>query len=382
MPAASLYQSALFRKSLLAALDTSDKVYILSAKHGIISCNEIIEPYDVTLKTMHRSEREAWGLRVQPQLDFLLHARDTAVMYCGEEYFAPLRAHFERLNVTVEMPLGSLSLGARLQYLIKCNEEVTLRQTGAEFTQLLHLLWAAQGSGRRIDETNGRLPWPSRGVYFILEAGRGIRGGRMPKVIRVGTHAVSKGSKTSLWNRLSTHRGTAGGSGSHRSSIFRLHVGRAWARHTVSSEWPVTWAQGQTASRGVRDAEQELEREVSKIIGAMRVIWLDIADDAGPTSERAYLERNAIGVLSRIGLLDAVGSPAWLGRRSADWRIATSGLWNLNHVFVKPDAMFIARLMDAVERTIGRKVSVAINSKALAQEQQMEFFDEDDAVCQ
>ena len=380
MPAASLYRSPLFRKSLLAALDTCGKVYILSAKHGVVSCNDTIEPYDVTLKTMCRSEREAWGARVQPQLDALLRSRDTAVMYCGEEYFAPLRKHLQSLNVTVEMPLGSLSLGARLQALAKGNEEAVLRKMGSDFSRLLTRLWAAQGGGRLFGETNGRLPWPSRGVYFVLEADRGIGGGRMPRVVRVGTHAVSQGSRTSLWDRLSTHRGTTDGSGSHRSSIFRLHVGRALARHEPSPEWPVTWAQGQSAPRSVREAELGLERMVSKVIGSMRVIWLDVGDEAGPGSERAYFERNAIGLLSRIGLLDAVGSPGWLGRRSADWRIATSGLWNLNHVFAKPDSMFIERSADAIARTIGGKVLAESARCKIVPHQQMEFSSEEDTA--
>lgn len=379
MAAAALYQSALFRKSLLAALDACDRVYILSAKHGVISCGEIIEPYDVTLKTMPRKDREAWGVRVQPQLAPILHARDAAVLYCGEEYLAPLRDYFLQSNVTVEMPLGSLSLGMRLQALAKLNEEMKLRQTATEFAQLMRRLWVAQGGGRRIEETNGRLPWPGRGVYFILEADRGLGGGRMPRVVRIGTHAVSQGSRTSLWDRLSTHRGTAGGTGSHRSSIFRLHVGRAWARHTPSSVWPSSWALGQSAPREIRDTEEGLEREVSKIIGEMRVIWLNVPDEPGPASERAYLERNAIGLLSRIGLLNAIGLPDWLGRESADWRIATSGLWNLNHVFAKPDAMFTRRMAKAVSRTIGREVTVSRSNHIAAHTQQMEFFDRGDA---
>ncbi len=373
MPAAALYRSALFRKSLLAALDVCDKVHILSAKHGVIACDEIIGPYDVTLKTMRRDEREDWGASVRPRLNEMLRARDTAIMYCGEEYSAPLRAYLENMRVTVETPLGSLPLGGRLQELNRVNEEAALRRTGLEATRLLRALWAAQGGGRRIDETNGRLPWPSRGVYFILDADRGVGGGRMPRVVRVGTHAVSRGSRTSLWDRLGTHRGTAAGGGSHRSSIFRLHVGRAWSRHAPSPEWPATWAQGQTAPRDVRDAEQESEREVSRIIGAMRVIWLDVPDEAGPASERAYLERNAIGLLSRIGLLDALGSPAWLGRGSADWRIATSGLWNLNHVFLKPDATFVGRLTDAVARTIGHEAVAPSSGGEESRDRQMEF---------
>lgn len=376
MPAAALYQSPLFRKSLMAALDTSDKVFILSAKHGVISCNEFIEPYDITLKTMRRSAREAWGLSVLPRLREVLRARDTAVMFCGEEYLAPLRGHFEQLKVTIEMPLGSLSLGSRLRQLAIMNEETQLRQTGAQFAQLMRKLWMAQDGGRRIADTNGHLPWPSRGVYFILEPDRGMARGRMPRVVRVGTHAVSQGSRTSLWNRLSTHRGTAGGSGSHRSSIFRLHVGRAWARSSPSNSWPDTWAQGQSAPREIRDAEQELERDVSQLIGAMRVIWLDVPDEAGPTSERAYLERNSIGLLSRIGLLDTHGATEWLGRSSADWRIATSGLWNLNYVFAQPDGVFIDRLTAAVARTIGRDLNVVSDKISPTTENQLDFMGE------
>jgi hypothetical protein len=88
----------------------------------------------------------------------------------------------------------------------------------------------------------------------------------------------------------------------------------------------------------------------------MWVLWIDVDDEPGPQSERAYLERNAIGLLSRMGLLNANVEADWLGHYSSDWRIAASGLWNLNHVFCRPDPDFIERLTIAVERTIGRPV--------------------------
>lgn len=88
----------------------------------------------------------------------------------------------------------------------------------------------------------------------------------------------------------------------------------------------------------------------------MQVVWLDVDDTPGPESERAYLERNAIGLLSRLGLLGSGSEPDWLGRFSSDWRIAISGLWNLNHLFYKPDVDFMERLTAAVERTIGHTV--------------------------
>lgn len=375
LPAAALYTSDLFRKSLLAAIDRSEKVYILSAKHGLLPCDKLTEPYDVTLKTMRRAERCSWGERAGAQLNDVLKPKDTAVMLCGEEYLAPLRPDLERLQTVVESPLGSLSLGSRLSLLRDLNGEAELRATANRFSKLMSLLWAAQSGGRRIEETNGRQIWPARGVYFILAPTHGGGRGLMPRIVRVGTHAISQGSKTSLWNRLSTHRGTAGGGGSHRSSIFRLHVGRALSRFAEGESWPETWAQGQSAPLAVRQGEERLEHEVSRKIGVMNVLWLDIADEAGPHSERAYIERNAIGLLSRIGLLRGNAEADWLGRFSSDWRIASSGLWNLNHLFRRPDVDFIDRLTVAIERTIGHRLQTgAIDSKSDSRHDQLSLL--------
>ena len=72
---------------------------------------------------------------------------------------------------------------------------------------------------------------PRRGVYFFFEPGELREDGRTPRVVRVGTHAVSAGSRTTLWTRLRDHRGHVigrhVGGGNHRASIFRRHVGSA-----------------------------------------------------------------------------------------------------------------------------------------------------------
>lgn len=165
-PAAALYTSPLFRKSLLAAIDRTERVFILSAKHGVLGCNDIIPPYDVTLKTMKHAERMAWGQRTGEQLTNILSARDVAELYCGEEYTAPLRASFEKLQVAAEHPLGSYSLGSRLSLLGIMNDEAELRAVGLHFLRLMSQVWAAQGGGRQFQETNGKQSWPKRGVYF------------------------------------------------------------------------------------------------------------------------------------------------------------------------------------------------------------------------
>ncbi|WP_428332893.1 DUF6884 domain-containing protein [Novosphingobium sp.] len=353
MPAAALYTSPLFKKSLLAALDLADKVYILSAEHGLLDLGQPVAPYDKTLKSMRREARLLWGARTGEQMEKVLQRRDTAIMLCGEEYLAPLRPKLDEIGVTVEVPLDRLSFGVRLQKLSQMNDEARLRSDMARLNHYIKRLWNAQNCGRRFAEASGRMNWPGRGVYLVLDSSApGPRTG-MPRIARVGTHAVSAGSQTSLWDRLSTHRGNLSGGGSHRSSIFRLHVGRALMRAVPSDLWPSSWAEGQSASTEIRLGEAELESQVSFVIGAMRVLWLDIDDEPGAASERAYIERNLIGSLSRAGLLWGGQRHGWLGRHAAQWRIATSGLWNLNHVFSKPDDEFVERFAEAVAHTMG-----------------------------
>jgi hypothetical protein len=62
----------------------------------------------------------------------------------------------------------------------------------------------------------------------------------------------------------------------------------------------------------------------------MSILWLAIEDDSSPSSDRAYIERNLIGLL--VGSDGPVDPPShnWLGRFSPDARIRDSGLWNLD----------------------------------------------------
>jgi hypothetical protein len=128
-------------------------------------------------------------------------------------------------------------------------------------------------------------------------------------------------------------------------------------------EWPSTWAKGQSAPKYIRDAELELEQEVSHAIGDMRILWINVPDASSPGSDRAYLERNAIGLLSRAGLLSPAQIYSWLGNVSDDWRIAVSGLWNLDHLFMKPHPDFLSVLDAYVGITLG-KISPPTSSLA------------------
>jgi hypothetical protein len=86
----------------------------------------------------------------------------------------------------------------------------------------------------------------------------------------------------------------------------------------------------------------------------MPVLWIEALDEAGPGSDRAFIERNAIALLSRqCNPVDPPGEE-WLGRFSPAEEIRASGLWNIKHVQDQPATHFIERFADFVEQTIAR----------------------------
>ena len=111
------------------------------------------------------------------------------------------------------------------------------------FYRILATLEKKVGGKRQLSKCDGRMEWPHRGVYFFFEPGE-LRtdSGNGARVVRIGTHALKVGSGTSLWNRLSQHRGMRGsGGGNHRGSIFRLLVGVA-IKGRDKLERPHSWA--------------------------------------------------------------------------------------------------------------------------------------------
>lgn len=230
------------------------------------------------------------------------------------------------------------------------------------FYAILEELQARTGRFPLLSECHGRMPWPARGVYFFFEDGE-VRStsGTGPRVVRVGTHALTAGSATTLWKRLSQHRGTAkDGGGNHRGSVFRLLVGEALLRRG-GAEQP-TWGRGGSAGDAarahgvrrevVREGERQMEAEVSKTIGAMRVAWVSVDDPPATTSLRGVIERNAIGLLSNWdGTPMDPGSDHWLGIHCGHERVRRSRLWNNNHVDEAYDPSFLDAMARAAEAT-------------------------------
>ncbi len=215
-----------------------------------------------------------------------------------------------------------------------------------KFYRLLDVLDGQLGGARVLGDCSGKLTWPRRAVYFFTEDGEcRTDTGAGSRVVRVGTHALRNGSRTTLWNRLSQHRGsTRSGGGNHRGSIFRLIVGTALIErdNLVCPTWD---DRRSTAPADVRAAELMMERAVSKTIRAMRFLWLPIDDEPGEASARGYIERNAIALLSNFGKEPIDRSSAnWLGHYCNRARVRESCLWNANHVDEPYDPAFLGQL--------------------------------------
>jgi len=202
---------------------------------------------------------------------------------------------------------------------------------------LLERLEERVGGKRLLGDCNGRMDWPERGIYLFFSPDETRADDERLRITRVGTHAISRGSATSLWNRLRTHRGSFRGSyaggGNHRGSVFRLRVGEAMIeRDDLHDAFP-KWGKGSSAAREQRLQELPHERRVSDYIRELPFLWVTVDDEPGPDSRRAYLERNLIGMLSNYDRepIDP-RDPDWLGGYSTSEYISGSGLWNVDHV--------------------------------------------------
>lgn len=124
-PARDLYTSQLFRKASAYAEGTCDQWFILSAKHGLVQPDTVLEPYDMKLG---RSTRYAatnappfhdWAARVRDDLTARLTGEVdvTLVVLAGALYEAITYG----LPWPHEAPLNGLGIGQRLAWLTQEN---------------------------------------------------------------------------------------------------------------------------------------------------------------------------------------------------------------------------------------------------------------------
>lgn len=223
------------------------------------------------------------------------------------------------------------------------------------FYELSHDLEGKVNDKRKLKDCSGRMKWPDRGVYFFFAKDEWREGGSSLRITRIGTHALKDGSGRDLWSRLREHRGTFSGNfkdgGDHRASVFRKIVGESMIkRNGLENEFP-HWGEGYSASRDIKEGEHEMELRVSSYIRELPFLWLKVNDEPSPDSDRGYIERNSIALISnyRKDPIDP-RDEGWLGYHSPKEKIKRSGLWNSDHVTERYDPNFLDVMEEYIEK--------------------------------
>jgi hypothetical protein len=114
-PAKDMYTSDWFKKARTYVESSGCPWFILSAKYGLLRPDELIDPYEQTLRKMRSSERRAWTTGVEENL-YRLPDAHRVIIFAGVLYRALL---IEPLNAiaAVEVPMEGLGSGRQLQWL-------------------------------------------------------------------------------------------------------------------------------------------------------------------------------------------------------------------------------------------------------------------------
>lgn len=116
-PAAELYRGDLFRKARRYA-ESFDAWFILSAKHGLVEPERILEPYDVQMRDLPLLVRETWGARVASRLLSLFPGQaETQLTVLAGAVYADALSGVLPCNWTIDEPLRGLGIGQRKAWL-------------------------------------------------------------------------------------------------------------------------------------------------------------------------------------------------------------------------------------------------------------------------
>ncbi len=118
-PARDLYQSPLFQGRRRYVEQSCTEWWILSALHGLVGPDEVLEPYDVTLNDASVPERRRWSDQVLNQISTRIQPDpgDSFEFHAGINYRAfGLEDGLRHLGCGVECPTEGFRMGEQLSY--------------------------------------------------------------------------------------------------------------------------------------------------------------------------------------------------------------------------------------------------------------------------
>lgn len=113
--AEELYISPLFRYSLQYAktITSPDKIFILSAKYGVLRLHDIIAPYELCLNDMNEKQCKKWAENCIRQMEnHNINFNEKAVFLCGEKYRKYIINNFKNNSI----PLKNIPFGKQLKF--------------------------------------------------------------------------------------------------------------------------------------------------------------------------------------------------------------------------------------------------------------------------
>lgn len=97
--------------------DKYSQIYILSAKHHLLSLSKVIDPYNETLIEMNTNEKRAWGQFVYNQMKDTFDMINTHFIFLtGKEYMKPIIPYLETYQYSNPIPL-QYGIGKRMRWL-------------------------------------------------------------------------------------------------------------------------------------------------------------------------------------------------------------------------------------------------------------------------
>ena len=311
--AKDLYISPLFKYNLKYAKSLNpDRIFILSAKYGLLDLEEEIESYNETLNTMSSKDIKEWANKVINQLNKLANLKkDEIIFLAGERYRKYLISHISNYKI----PLKGLGIGKQLKFLKdkflvneKCNK-------------LHHWFNSMKKHNFPFNEKD----IPLNGIYVLFEKGESAHG--INRIVRIGTHT----GKDQLRSRLKQHFINE----NKDRSIFRKNIGRTILNKNKDSfleKWELDLTPKEAREKYSElidfNKQKQVEKEVTKYIQDNFSFVVFQIDDK---NKRLALESKIISTISLCN--QCKPSKNWLGLFSPKQKICESGLWNVNELY-------------------------------------------------
>ena len=115
--ARDLYSSTLFKFNLKYAQSIGDKVFILSAKYGLLDLDKEVDYYNETLNDKQANEIKIWTVKVITSLENIIKSEDEIILLAGTKYRKYLMPYFINKGIKIEAPFKHLGIGRQLHKL-------------------------------------------------------------------------------------------------------------------------------------------------------------------------------------------------------------------------------------------------------------------------